>query len=241
MMMSFSSDESELAMGTSFVEFRARGFWVSDGLLEAWLYFLAREINDIHNPDSWLHQLQQHWHQQSSGVGIGCIWAGLDDFVPTSARAEVIITINERVLRRLDTYGATISKDELNTFPNEGRIWSEDLAADELKQVGRFFVRLLAGDVTTDASTSRGLAYDEQAAATKLGRLKLIELAQRIIDANGTEEEIDSWLEHMEQSISLPNGYMSDLIFHPQRNGLGENPSAAEIIDRALSYKPLQL
>jgi hypothetical protein len=228
-------------MGTSFVEFRTKGFWVSDGLLEAWLYFLAREIDDIHNPDSWLHQLQQHWYQQSSGVGIGCIWAGLDDFAPTNARAEVIIGVNERVLRRLDTYGATLSKDELNAIPNEGSVWLEDLAADELKRVGRFFVHLLRGDITTDASTSRGLAYDEQAATTKLGRLKLIERTQRIMDADATEEEISSWLEHIERSISLPNGYMSDLIFYPQRNGLGEHPTAEEIIDRALSYKPIRL
>jgi hypothetical protein len=241
MVVLFSNRGSESAMGTSFVEFRTKGFWVSDGLLEAWLYFLARQIDDIHDPDAWLSQLQQHWYRQSSGVGVGCIWAGLDDFVSTNERAAVIIDLNQRVLQRLDTYGATISKDELNTIPNEGAVWLEDLATDELKRVGRFFVRLLRGDLTTDAATSRGIAYDEQAAASKLGRLRLIELTQQIVKADGTAEEMSSWLEQMERSISLPEGYLSGLIFYPQQNGLGERPSAEEIVDRALSYRPIRL
>jgi len=148
-------------MATSFVEFRTKGFWVSDSLLEVWLYFLAQAIDETHNPDTWLYQLQQHWFEQSRGICTGCVWVGLDDFATTDERAAIISALNERVVQRLDACGTTISKDTLNTIPSEGLVWLDDLATDELKRVGRFFIRLVRGELVTDAATSRGITRDE--------------------------------------------------------------------------------
>ena len=60
-------------------------------------------------------------------------------------------------------------------------------------------------------------------------------------DKKPTEAEMQAWLEQMEWSMALPEGYLVGLIFYPHQHDLGENPTAEEIIDRALRYRPIQL
>ena len=70
--------------------------------------------------------------------------------------------------------------------------------------------------------------------AETLSREELIELVRRIMNAEGTEEELDTWEETLEQNVTDPA--VSDYIFYPDRD-----MTAEEIVDRALSYKPIQL
>lgn len=67
-------------------------------------------------------------------------------------------------------------------------------------------------------------------------RTDLITLVQRIIDAEGTEEEQDEMLLLLKASV--PDPKVSDLIYYPHA---GQDLSAEEIVDRALAYKPIQL
>jgi len=64
----------------------------------------------------------------------------------------------------------------------------------------------------------------------------LIQLVRKIIAAEGSEEEIDNMLDILERSV--PDPYVSDLIFYPPE---GKDLSPEEIVERALSYKPIQL
>lgn len=75
----------------------------------------------------------------------------------------------------------------------------------------------------------------------KLERDQLILLVERIRRAEGTEDEEDQWLELINQSVPAPTGYVSDLIFWPNDHGYTGELSSQEIIDRALSYKPICL
>ena len=70
---------------------------------------------------------------------------------------------------------------------------------------------------------------------------QLVSLVEKIIRAEGTEQEINAWLALLEKNIPVPTGYISGLIFWPGKYGLGATPSAEEIVDKALSYNPLQL
>ncbi len=74
-----------------------------------------------------------------------------------------------------------------------------------------------------------------------LDRDRLIVLVERIRQSEGTEEEIDQWLDAVEQNIPAPAGYVTDLIFWPSDHGYAGEPSATEIVDKALSYKPICL
>ena len=63
----------------------------------------------------------------------------------------------------------------------------------------------------------------------------LIELVRKIIECEGTEEEIDNWLQEVKSSVNHPA--VSDLIFYPENDDI----LPEEIVEVALSYQPLEL
>ena len=68
----------------------------------------------------------------------------------------------------------------------------------------------------------------------QLSRDQLVELVRRIMNAEGTEDEIDAWQDLLERNLLDPN--VSDLIFYPDRE-----MTAEEIVERALNYKAIRL
>lgn len=67
-----------------------------------------------------------------------------------------------------------------------------------------------------------------------LSREQLVGLVRLTISCDGTEEEINKWVSILEQNVPDPN--VSALIFYPDRPMTPE-----EIVDRAMSYKPILL
>jgi len=67
----------------------------------------------------------------------------------------------------------------------------------------------------------------------ELAREQLVALVTRIIEADGTEEEIDNMMTLLEQNVPHPE--VSDLIFYPEKD-----MTAEEVVDVALAYKPLR-
>ena len=63
-------------------------------------------------------------------------------------------------------------------------------------------------------------------------RTELIDLVNKIINCEGTEEEVDNMILLLEENIVYPD--ISDLIFYDEK-------TAEEIVDIALAYKPIQL
>ncbi len=59
-------------------------------------------------------------------------------------------------------------------------------------------------------------------------RQHLIQIVQRIIDCDGSEEEIDALIEEFLASVPHPEAL----------NVLGRHGSADAVVDEALSYKP---
>lgn len=68
----------------------------------------------------------------------------------------------------------------------------------------------------------------------KLNRSELIQLVDKIIRGEGTEEELDSMLTEVMQNTPHPE--ISNLIYWDDRD-----LSAAEIVDEALAYQPIIL
>jgi hypothetical protein len=62
----------------------------------------------------------------------------------------------------------------------------------------------------------------------------MIALVELLLTGAGDDAEASAWLEALERAI--PNPHISDLIFHPE-----EELTAAEIVDRALGYRPFAL
>lgn len=69
---------------------------------------------------------------------------------------------------------------------------------------------------------------------SKLSKLELIELVEKIMKSKGTEEEIDNMIEELERNVPHPE--VSDLIFWNE-----EELTPEQIVDIALAYKPIQL
>lgn len=65
-------------------------------------------------------------------------------------------------------------------------------------------------------------------------RGELIALVHRIVAGDGSEDQINEWIRTIERNVPDPN--VSDLVFYPEKPMTPE-----EIVDKALSYKPIRL
>jgi uncharacterized protein YlzI (FlbEa/FlbD family) len=76
-------------------------------------------------------------------------------------------------------------------------------------------------------------------------REELIELGKKIVNCEGTEEEIDKMYEVFSINVAHPNG--ANLFFYPEnynarKDNISEyNPSVEEVVDKCLAYKPIIL
>ncbi|MEN8928230.1 MAG: colicin immunity protein [Flavobacteriales bacterium] len=76
-----------------------------------------------------------------------------------------------------------------------------------------------------------------------MNREELIILGQKIKSASGTEEQIDEWMELFTKNVPDPDG--GSLFFYPKNYNARRddislyNPTAEEVVDKALSYKPI--
>ncbi|MFD6510566.1 MULTISPECIES: bacteriocin immunity protein [unclassified Bacillus (in: firmicutes)] len=68
----------------------------------------------------------------------------------------------------------------------------------------------------------------------EITREELINLVGKIVECEGTEEEIDEMLEAVERNVPHPE--VSDLIYWNDKD-----LSSEQIVDIALAYKPIQL
>ena len=71
-------------------------------------------------------------------------------------------------------------------------------------------------------------------------RSELIALANQILECDGNEAEIDALIERFDQNVPHPNG--SSLLFYPEHGSAsGYAPSAEEVVDKCLAYRPIIL
>ena len=68
----------------------------------------------------------------------------------------------------------------------------------------------------------------------KLTREELISLVSKIVECEGTEEQIDEMIEIVKNNVPHPE--VSDLIYWNE-----EDLTPEQIVDIALAYKPIQL
>lgn len=75
---------------------------------------------------------------------------------------------------------------------------------------------------------------------TAMTRAELIALANQILACNGSEAEIDALMEQFDQNVPHPDG--ASLLFYPEHGSAsGYAPSAEEVVDKCLAYRPIIL
>ena len=78
-----------------------------------------------------------------------------------------------------------------------------------------------------------------------MNRDELIELGKKVVDASLPEEELEKLYQLFSDNVPHPDG--ANLFFYPEnynarRDDLSNyEPSVEEVVDVALSYKPIQL
>ncbi|MBN8732293.1 MAG: hypothetical protein J0L64_17260 [Acidobacteria bacterium] len=98
-------------MGTSYVEYRGKGFWSWDGYLEDALAVLAEAVG-ADSPE-WLKAAGKHWEIQAAGEFGGWIHAQLDDFLTTQERVQIFQQVLEFAHNRSDLTSEVRSTLEL--------------------------------------------------------------------------------------------------------------------------------
>ncbi|GAA1437755.1 hypothetical protein GCM10009616_40070 [Microlunatus lacustris] len=143
-------------MGTSFVEFRGRGFWTSDSKLEIWLHLLTLAVSRRDERPPWLDEAREHWHEQATVGFTGCVSAALDHWIGDQAdRLLTVAELAEDVQHVLRGTGI-IRRDDLEAagIGGPGSTWAADVDAEVVLPVAEAFSALLRGEIVWDSRTS---------------------------------------------------------------------------------------
>jgi hypothetical protein len=71
----------------------------------------------------------------------------------------------------------------------------------------------------------------------RMSRSQAIALVQRIMTGNyASEAEAEAWVDLLKRSLGCP--HITDLIFYPEDGG---SPTAEDVVERALAYRPIAL
>ncbi|MCB2376850.1 hypothetical protein LGH70_04615 [Hymenobacter sp. BT635] len=152
-------------MATSFVNYQGHGFWCLDAHLEVWLGY-AVEVLARRGPalPPWLLQLREEWYLQASVGFTGCIELGLDETLTDAGRLAAVQQVAAATNQLLAAHGSHIPAPVLNSRPTnpEGSRWHRAVATADFLTVGYLLQALLAGQLTTTASSPLDYLAPEQ-------------------------------------------------------------------------------
>ncbi len=140
-------------MGSSFTEFRGKGFWSHDRLLEAWLRVLSLQLGEDADEPGWQHDLRDKWLLVSAGGMVGCIAPCLDEFITDEERVSVILRTSLATIQSLRAFGEYVPAKFLNALGFSQK-YTSDLPIQWFDRIAERFSMLLRGELETDASTS---------------------------------------------------------------------------------------
>ncbi|MEU5025556.1 hypothetical protein [Streptomyces milbemycinicus] len=143
-------------MGSSYTEYRERGFWAGDAHIEMWLYFLSEEAAHVSERPAWLDAAQDHWRLHATMGFVGFVSACLDEHVGVAPdRVATVIALSERARARLARWAPAIPRDLANRFGTggEGSYFTGDVDTEPLLKVADAFVALLRGEITGEPGT----------------------------------------------------------------------------------------
>lgn len=115
-------------MGSSFIEYRGHGFWSSDSFIESLAGEVAKAIERQPKKEDWQANLSAHWKLQSSGAFGGWVHLNLDEFLTGEEHREKLRAVVQAVV-------------------------SLHASDDPIHQTGILLLRLLDGELTTEASS----------------------------------------------------------------------------------------
>jgi hypothetical protein len=144
-------------MGSTFVEFRGRGFEANDAQIEIWLLLLVDEIDSLVDRPAWLDEAREDWHLQATACfGFG-VMPGLDSVVTSAERRDVVLALSSKAMTRLKSYGVLIEKDALNRLGrcDDKHYFTGDVQTELFVKMGDYFTRLVREELGPDETDAR--------------------------------------------------------------------------------------
>lgn len=132
-------------MGTSMVQFRERGFWASDAVLQVWFDLLADAL-EVNEPRQFVKALIKMLRRQARSAGVGCLALPLHFLISFPEEVDIVANAGRAALADLKARGDWILKSELNErIGQHSGCRYEDLAVASLEAVGVAFIGVLEG------------------------------------------------------------------------------------------------
>ena len=143
-----------MAVGTSFVRISDSGFWIQDSLLELWLRLLALHIEDPVESGAVATTIRDQWLLASRGYFGGCVPDGIEEAVSTVEGAALVRAAVHSLLEALALAPSRLGKDVFNLLGFSGGTFTGDIETRRLIEVGRAFLDLMDGKITSGQSDS---------------------------------------------------------------------------------------
>jgi hypothetical protein len=87
-------------MGSSFIEYKGRGFWSYDRFIGQLAGETSEIISALTQQELWRTELVMHWKGQSSGDFNGWVHLKLDEFLVSEARKQEVVAAVQTVIAR---------------------------------------------------------------------------------------------------------------------------------------------
>ena len=132
-------------MGTSMVQFRERGFWASDAVLQVWFDLLADAL-ELAEPRQFVKALIKILRRRARSAGVGCLALPLHSLISLPAEVDLVANAGRAAIADLKARGDWILQSELNERigRHSGRRY-EDLTVASVEAVGLAFIDVLEG------------------------------------------------------------------------------------------------
>ncbi len=145
-------------MGSSYTDFRGKGFTAKDGQVCVWLFLLVEEIEKVETPPAWLCELKKHFHEQSTLSINGCVNPDLDELVTDDTRTKMLIELAESALQRLREASPRITLMTEYSYSTDGPdSICNDVDIRIHERYGVEFIRLLKGEVISDELSTKAV------------------------------------------------------------------------------------
>ncbi|WP_423737732.1 hypothetical protein [Chitinophaga caseinilytica] len=103
-------------MSTSYIEYKERGFWENDIIVEIMSAYLLCFLQKIEDKPSWLIEFQELVKYNSKGYYIGWMHFDLDEYLTTAERREKLVDILHSLRNQLDNNSDMLDLSELNVL-----------------------------------------------------------------------------------------------------------------------------
>lgn len=132
-------------MGWSTVRYGNKSFEAADVAMEVWLRLLVIEAEALAEAPQWLAATRDDWNiLATEEFGFGVI-PDLDGLLTSKERRDLVLSLAERALARLESFGDPVPAARLNAL-RSGRPdsrFTSDVPAEVFLSVARSFIDLI--------------------------------------------------------------------------------------------------